>query len=213
MNSKYTLDILVVCTGNICRSSTAEILLSRGLQAESVRIRSAGTRASVGQSIPGRLAAMLTEEGFDPSGAAASQLTAETIEHSDLVLTMTREQRSAVVRLVPSAVHRTFTLLEFTRLARWRLDGGDGTANGLATAKLAEVMAAARASRGLLPAVGKADDIPDPRRNSRRAYRLMIQQIETPVEMLLAWVNPGHSQEDRVWSRPTVRGKLERVNA
>lgn len=54
--------------------------------------------------------------GGDPSGFAARQLTTKIASGADLVLTMTREHRDAVLEQAPRQLHRTFTLNEAARL-------------------------------------------------------------------------------------------------
>jgi protein-tyrosine phosphatase len=64
-------------------------------------------------TIPARISTRL---GADPSGARGQQLTTEMVAAADLLLTMTRGQRDNLVSRHPSAVHRSFTLVEFARL-------------------------------------------------------------------------------------------------
>lgn len=47
---------------------------------------------------------------------AARQLTAKIAASADLILTMTRAHRSAVLEVAPQKLKRTFTLIEATRL-------------------------------------------------------------------------------------------------
>ncbi|HEX8508433.1 MAG TPA: hypothetical protein VF635_02900, partial [Propionibacteriaceae bacterium] len=79
------LSILLVCTGNICRSPVAERLLRANLDS-SVRITSAGTYAVVGSAIEPRMAALLRGAGADADGFAARQLTVDHVRSADLVL-------------------------------------------------------------------------------------------------------------------------------
>jgi len=111
--------ILFICTGNICRSPTAERLLvalgaANGLQ--DIQASSAGTRAVIGHPMHLEAAPVLERLGGDPSDFAARQLTAKIASAADLVLTMTRAHRDAVLELAPHRLHRTFTLAEASRL-------------------------------------------------------------------------------------------------
>ncbi|GJN41996.1 arsenate reductase/protein-tyrosine-phosphatase family protein [Corynebacterium ammoniagenes] len=111
--------ILMVCTGNICRSPMAENLLAKMVQDISeVRIMSAGTHAMVGEPmfpISQQIAQSYGAE--DLESHRARQVTDELLKASDLVLTMTREQRRFVVESNPHVTRRAFTLREFSRLA------------------------------------------------------------------------------------------------
>ncbi|WP_460356886.1 arsenate reductase/protein-tyrosine-phosphatase family protein [Mycobacterium sp. ZZG] len=113
------MHVLFVCTGNICRSPTAERLAEA--YAEESRLQdfvasSAGTRAMVGYPIHEAAATVLRDLGGDASGFAARQLTAKVIQPAGLILTMTREHRDRVLEIAPSKLKRTYTLCEAARL-------------------------------------------------------------------------------------------------
>ncbi|KQY07869.1 protein tyrosine phosphatase [Mycobacterium sp. Root135] len=113
------MHVLFVCTGNICRSPTAERLAAAYIaQPHNVTIAasSAGTRAVIGHPIHPEAAPVLERLGGDPSNFAARQLTAKIASSADLILTMTRAHRGAVLELAPHRLHRTFTLAEASRL-------------------------------------------------------------------------------------------------
>ena len=117
--------VLHVCTGNIGRSPMAEYLMRcrlgqrlGGPEAEDrFLVDSAGTWGHTGSSMEVYAAASLTAMGIDPEGFRARELTDDHIRSADLVLTATAEHRTTVVGMVPGALHRTFTLREFARLA------------------------------------------------------------------------------------------------
>lgn len=86
--------LLFVCTGNTCRSPTAEALardaaVGRGLD---LKCRSAGVSASGGAASPGAVAAA-EEAGLDLSGHQSTQLGRELVEWADLVLCMGESHR------------------------------------------------------------------------------------------------------------------------
>jgi protein-tyrosine phosphatase len=111
--------VLFVCTGNICRSPTAERLATAfgsRLELPGFRASSAGTRAVVADPVHPDAALVLEKLGGDASNFAARQLTARIASDADLVLTMTRAHRDAVLELAPHRLHTTFTLSEASRL-------------------------------------------------------------------------------------------------
>ncbi|TQR85418.1 low molecular weight phosphatase family protein [Mycobacterium hodleri] len=113
------MHILFVCTGNICRSPTAERLTTaRGArrQVADIQASSAGTHAVIGHPVHPEAAPVLERLGGDPSNFAARQLTAKIASAADLILTMTKSHRDAVLELAPHRLHRTFTLAEASRL-------------------------------------------------------------------------------------------------
>ena len=169
------LRILVVCTGNICRSPMAEHLLRAGLPPGTAEVTSAGTHGLVGEGMQAHALDVLRERGVDGSAFRARRLEAHHVEGADLVLTATREHRAAVVTLAPTAVRRTFTLRELDRL----LSVADLTAPDL--------VAAAAAQRGLVrPDKPGDDDITDPYGGPRSGYVACADLLEATLARPLA---------------------------
>lgn len=113
------MHVLFVCTGNICRSPTAErlaIAFSTESRTLDFAASSAGTRAVVGHPIHPEAAMVLEDLGGDTSRFTARKLTAQIASAADLVLTMTRSHRDAVLELAPHRMRQTFTLSEASRL-------------------------------------------------------------------------------------------------
>ncbi|HOB49569.1 MAG TPA: low molecular weight phosphatase family protein [Mycobacterium sp.] len=109
------MHILFVCTGNICRSPTAE-RLAAGLAMADIRASSAGTRAVIAHPMHPEAAQALLDLGGDPTGFSARQLTPAIATDADLVIAMTRAHRDAVLELAPRQLHRTFILTEAAAL-------------------------------------------------------------------------------------------------
>ncbi len=96
------LRVVLVCTGNTCRSPLAEALLRQALLAHAVadvEVSSAGTGAWEGAPASEGAYLVALEHGLDLSGHRARLLTAEVIAESDLILTMARHHRARVLEL------------------------------------------------------------------------------------------------------------------
>jgi protein-tyrosine-phosphatase len=163
-----TFSVLLVCTGNTCRSAMAEGILRsliRGslsevdsgggsrpgaseadasgfgdTDAESVFVFSAGTAGLAGFPASDHALGVAAEHGIDISGHLSRALTARTIDRADLILAMTGAHVDRILAESPSAIGRTFLLSEYA----------DGT----------------------------ADDIPDPMGGSRRDYETVFQMLD-----------------------------------
>lgn len=108
--------ILIVCTGNTCRSSMAEGLLKKMLQDQGINdieVSSAGTSVLGSSGANENAIAVLESRGIDLSTHRSTQVTKEMIEKADLILTMTVRHRENLIQLCPGAADKTFTLKEY----------------------------------------------------------------------------------------------------
>lgn len=112
--------ILVVCTGNICRSPMAEGFLRdalvRRFGERAPAVSSAGTMGWAGSPASPESVIAAGERGSDIEAHRARELGRSLIDDADLILCMAGEHREAVGEEVPQAARRTFTLKELVRL-------------------------------------------------------------------------------------------------
>jgi protein-tyrosine phosphatase len=122
--------VLFVCTGNICRSPTAERLAAAYAAQHGIvdfAVSSAGTRAVIGHPIHPDAAVVLEELGGNATGFTARQLKPKIASAADLIITMTGAHRDIVLEAAPRQLWRIFTLTEAARLAS--MDGADSIAD------------------------------------------------------------------------------------
>lgn len=123
MNQFIKPVIALVCTGNTCRSPMAETLLRERLRSkfgreDAVRVLSAGVAASSGSGASPQAVEVMGGRGLDLTGHSSRPLDDAVMNVADLVLTMTRGHRDAILAAWPEMNDRVFTL---------RRDGGDIT--------------------------------------------------------------------------------------
>jgi len=118
------LAVLVVCTGNICRSPTGEgvlrhLVAKRGL-ADRIEVASAGTHDyHVGECPDARSIRHARKRGYDLSPLRASQVTREDFERYDYILAMDRGHLRILRNMAPQdAKARLGMFLEAS--ARWK---------------------------------------------------------------------------------------------
>ncbi len=189
--------LLFVCTGNICRSPVAEILMRDALRgrlggrdAGAFRVSSAGVQAVVGHGVHPDSRAELAPwnlHGAHSAGFVARQLQSTMIQESDLVLGATARHRSAVVQHCPAALPLVFGLREFARLVS-AVDPTDLPTHPVARAHA--LVELARMHRGLVPADPADDDIPDPIGQSRDAHHQATRLTHAAVVAIVDAVAP-----------------------
>jgi protein-tyrosine phosphatase len=113
--------ILLVCTGNTCRSPMAEGLARKmiaerlqctpdELHDRGVLVLSAGIAANLGSAASSEGVEVLKPLGIDLSAHESQPVTEQLIKHADVIWTMTRSHRQAILDQWPEAASRTFTL-------------------------------------------------------------------------------------------------------
>jgi tRNA threonylcarbamoyl adenosine modification protein (Sua5/YciO/YrdC/YwlC family) len=113
--------VVVVCTGNTCRSPMAEAMLRHHLAEKlkwpvdklediGVLVLSAGIAAAPGGRAAEEAITIMRERGLDLTQHESQPLSDRLVRFADLILTMTRGHREAIVGHWPEAAERTFVI-------------------------------------------------------------------------------------------------------
>ncbi|MHB0957335.1 MAG: L-threonylcarbamoyladenylate synthase [Pirellulaceae bacterium] len=113
--------LLFVCTGNTCRSPMAMLLMQHrlaqqlGIRLEELEdrgllIMSAGIAAMSGGHASPEAVQILADQGLDLSRHESQPLSDRLVRFADLILTMTRGHREAILAQWPTAAARTHVL-------------------------------------------------------------------------------------------------------
>ena len=109
-------EILIICTGNICRSPMAEGLLYHMLPDTlkgTVVVRSAGTNAYDGLEAEPFAVRALLDRGIDISSHRSRVIDDIMLADADLILTMEQMHREYVRQLLPSGAGHVHLLSDF----------------------------------------------------------------------------------------------------
>ena len=185
---RYTarvLRILLICTGNICRSPMALGFLadrSGRLLDGALIVRSAGTWARPGSPPTPEAEASVAERGIDISDHRSTPVSSDLIGWADLIITMTAEHRDEVLDMTPDADDRTFTLKELVALLGALPPPEVERSRDALLARVDEA-SALRAS-GRAPAPADADVV-DPIGMSDETYRAVAWELEELTDALV----------------------------
>src|SRR5438552_7771211 len=106
--------ILIVCTGNVCRSPMAEGILRQALEGRGdYHVISAGLGAMEGQPPSPYAVQAVRELGIDISNQRSRMLTPDLVQQADFIFGMTHSHIDTVILLYPHAAEKTFLLREF----------------------------------------------------------------------------------------------------
>ena len=174
--------ILFVCEGNVCRSALAEGVLQKALPiTQGITVGSAGTQALVGEGADTMTFGIAARLGVSLAEHRARQLTPELLATANMVVTATRQIRSAAVQTYPPSVKYSFTMRQLARIlksAHASFDADGLTGSALVTALARSV----NQEKGrLIAPQGDDDNITDPRGRPLRVHEQSAEAIVDAV--------------------------------
>ena len=110
--------ILLVCTGNSCRSVMAEALLrkmlkDKGIGEDKVLVKSAGVSAPEGASPTKDTIEVMWNLGIDVAEHRARRLNDDEIREADLILVMDRFHKEEIIKRAPGSRDKVLLLKEY----------------------------------------------------------------------------------------------------
>jgi protein-tyrosine phosphatase len=174
--------VLLLCTGNLCRSVMAQGLLSARLAAagQAVPVASAGLLGG-GHPPPAEVVSVMAARGIDVAGHRSRQVTEADLEAAGLILGLAREHVRHAAVLLPGAWPRAFTLRELVRL-------GHQAGPRSPAEPLAGWLARAAGPRRPRDLLGRSprDDVADPYRGPLAGYQATADLLDALTADLAA---------------------------
>ena len=116
--TKRTVDILIVCTGNICRSPMAEGLLKHHVFPEwngQLHVHSAGTFGLDGNRAEPNAVQAMAQMGIDIRSHRARSIDPCMIQEADGIVVMEEMHRDYIRAVLPGDAEKVHLLGEFSR--------------------------------------------------------------------------------------------------
>ena len=165
--------ILVICSGNRCRSPFAAFYLERALEGMPVEVSSAGTRDIGPADVPVEMARVASAVGLELSAHRARALTTVKGAEVDLVIGMERDHVAAAVVDAGMPPEKTFTLAELARL----VDPVPAIHVADPASRARTVVAEASARRANAGAFIPDENVPDPFGRSKKVYAQVAERV------------------------------------
>ena len=184
------MDVLLLCTANVCRSVMAAALLRRRLHALGVTagVDSAGFLRS-GNPPPAEVISVMAHRGMDVASHRSRVVRGSELAEVSLVIGMTRAHVRFAVTSAPEIWHRCFTLKEFVRRGEMAGHKADDEPMDVWLMRLQMGR-----SRSALLGESQDDDVPDPIGGHMAMYTETATMLDDLITRMtrLCWDSPGH---------------------
>ncbi len=172
--------VLMVCTGNICRSPAMHYLAARDW-AGAAKVTSAGTYAETGMDATPEIRRSAAAFGLTIPRHRPTQLTAALVSRADLVLVATEGHARWIAGEMGGLPPHVFGIKQAAELAR----RADAPAGASGAERLRNAAAALRAEQDREPAPLRSLD--DPWARDRATYNRVMCEIVDAMGALTKW--------------------------
>ena len=188
------MQVLMVCSGNICRSAMAELLLRAKLSRlgiDDVAVDSAGTLDIPSRPIDETCAALIRRDGIDAADYRSTPLTKDHTEASDLILCFEEKHLSKIAAVDSGAAHKTMLITDVANACDTAVEHASEypALFALPPAKrLTELLAMMHLLRPRMP---RAEEIVDPFRQEPVVYveaYIEIKQCLSKMGSMMTWL-------------------------
>lgn len=110
------MEIMFICTGNICRSAMAHKLMEKKLKDNKIidiEVYSCGIFAENGDRPTYNAIEVTKEYDVDLKEHKATNIRSSKIEEMDLILCATMSHKYSVIQMYPSLANKVYTLKEY----------------------------------------------------------------------------------------------------
>lgn len=110
------MKIMVMCTGNICRSAMADAFLKNKTKGTDIEIYSCGIYAENGATVPFYTIESMKEYDIDMSVHRATNIRNSNIREMDIILCATIEHKNETIYMYPELKNKVYTMKEYVGL-------------------------------------------------------------------------------------------------